>query len=168
MVAQKVGHAGGCDVNPVLGIQLLCVLHLQAGASPELLHAMHPKEDLQVSTMALAHSGLLWASNAACGGSPDTHATPGLQGWPQLECCDVSTLPPSAGQGCTLVCRPMRGLMAQPYLAPKMVLTSMQVSWELPSTTSSTAPGPTLLLPFLPGPQAVRHQKSALLHFHSP
>ena len=58
--------------------------------------------------------------------------------------------------------------MAQPYLAPKMVLTSMQVSWELPSTTSSTAPGPSSLLPFLPGPQAVRHQKSALLHFRSP
>ena len=56
--------------------------------------------------------------------------------------------------------------MAQPYLAPKMVLTSMQVSWELPSTTSSTAPGPSSLLPFLLVWQAVRHHKPAFLQFH--
>ena len=56
---------------------------------------------------------------------------------------------PRTGQSSTLVYRPMSGLITKPYFAPKMALTSTQVSWELPSTTSNTAPGPSSLLPFL-------------------
>ena len=70
--------------------------------------------------------------------------------------------------GRTLVWRPMRGLMAQPYLAPKMALTSMQVSWELPSTTSSTAPGPSSLLPFLQGQSPLERRQKVCLWVQMP